>query len=234
MRCRPWCSRSPRTGRSRRKDWFRTLYRVFLGQSQGPRIGSFIALLGYAQLHRAPGGAPGPGGVGDERQAERPQDDRDERGGSPSRAGRRRAGCAGCCRSWVPAFIASVAYMDPGNFATNIQGGAQFGYMLLWVILASNLMAMLLQTLSAKLGIATGKNLAEHCREQFRRPVVDRDVGPGGDRGHGHGPGRVPRRGAGLLPPARRSAAGSRASSPPSPRSSSWASSASASGRWRR
>jgi len=83
-------------------------------------------------------------------------------------------------KSWVirllpflgPAFIASIAYVDPGNFATNIQGGAQFGYELLWVILGSNLMAMLLQTLSAKLGIATGKNLAEHCRERFPRPVV--------------------------------------------------------------
>jgi manganese transport protein len=71
-----------------------------------------------------------------------------------------------------PAFVASVAYMDPGNFATNIQGGAQFGYMLLWVVFASNLMAMLIQTLSAKLGIATGMNLAEHCREHFPRPVV--------------------------------------------------------------
>ena len=71
-----------------------------------------------------------------------------------------------------PAFIASIAYMDPGNFATNISGGAQFGFMLLWVILASNLMAMLIQTLSAKLGIATGKNLAEHCRERFRPRVV--------------------------------------------------------------
>jgi manganese transport protein len=71
-----------------------------------------------------------------------------------------------------PAFIASVAYIDPGNFATNIQGGAQFGYLLLWVIVASNLMAMLLQLLSAKLGIATGKNLAEQCREHFPRPVV--------------------------------------------------------------
>jgi manganese transport protein len=71
-----------------------------------------------------------------------------------------------------PAFIASIAYVDPGNFATNIQGGAQFGYELLWVILGSNLMAMLLQTLSAKLGIATGKNLAEHCRERFPRWVV--------------------------------------------------------------
>ena len=71
-----------------------------------------------------------------------------------------------------PAFIASVAYVDPGNFATNIQGGAQFGYTLLWVIMASNLMAMLLQGLSAKLGIATGKNLAEHCRSQFSPNIV--------------------------------------------------------------
>ena len=71
-----------------------------------------------------------------------------------------------------PAFIASIAYVDPGNFATNIQGGAQFGYELLWVILGSNLMAMLLQALSAKLGIATGKNLAEHCRERFPRWAV--------------------------------------------------------------
>jgi manganese transport protein len=71
-----------------------------------------------------------------------------------------------------PAFIASVAYIDPGNFATNIQGGAEFGYRLVWVVLASNLMAMLVQTLSAKLGIATGQNLAEVCRERFPRPVV--------------------------------------------------------------
>ena len=71
-----------------------------------------------------------------------------------------------------PAFIASVAYMDPGNFAANLQGGAQFGYLLLWVVVASNLMAMVVQTLSAKLGIATGKNLAELCREAFPQPVV--------------------------------------------------------------
>jgi len=71
-----------------------------------------------------------------------------------------------------PAFIACVAYIDPGNFATNIQGGASFGYMLVWVIVASNLMAMLIQTLSAKLGIATGFNLAEMCRERFPQPVV--------------------------------------------------------------
>ncbi|MEJ2710343.1 MAG: Nramp family divalent metal transporter [Anaerolineales bacterium] len=71
-----------------------------------------------------------------------------------------------------PAFIASVAYMDPGNFATNIQGGAQFGYILLWVIMASNLMAMLIQALSAKLGIASGKNLAELCRTHFSKRTV--------------------------------------------------------------
>ena len=71
-----------------------------------------------------------------------------------------------------PAFIASVAYMDPGNFATNIQGGAKLGLELLWVIVASNLMAMLLQTLSAKLGIASGKNLAEHCRDAYPKWVV--------------------------------------------------------------
>lgn len=70
-----------------------------------------------------------------------------------------------------PAFIASVAYVDPGNFATNIQGGAQFGYLLLWVIVSSNLIAMLIQTLSAKLGLATGHNLAEHCRLHFPKPV---------------------------------------------------------------
>ena len=71
-----------------------------------------------------------------------------------------------------PAFIASVAYIDPGNFATNIQSGSQFGYLLVWVIVASNLMAMVIQSLSAKLGIATGSNLAEHCRRRFPRPVV--------------------------------------------------------------
>ncbi len=71
-----------------------------------------------------------------------------------------------------PAFIASVAYMDPGNFATNIQAGARYGYDLLWVVLLANLIAMLFQALSAKLGIVTGKNLAELCREQFARPVA--------------------------------------------------------------
>jgi manganese transport protein len=68
-----------------------------------------------------------------------------------------------------PAFVACVAYMDPGNFATNIAGGSKFGYTLVWVIVASSLMAMLIQTLSAKLGIATGRNLPEVCREQYSR-----------------------------------------------------------------
>ena len=71
-----------------------------------------------------------------------------------------------------PAVIASIAYMDPGNFATNIQAGAKYGYTLLWVVLAANLIAMLYQALSAKLGIVTGHNLAEMCRDQFPRPVV--------------------------------------------------------------
>src|ERR687884_1379999 len=79
---------------------------------------------------------------------------------------------AGRFRIWPflgPAFIACVAYIDPGNFATNVAGGSKYGYTLLWVIVASNLMAMLIQTLSAKLGIATGRNLPEVCRERFSR-----------------------------------------------------------------
>jgi manganese transport protein len=71
-----------------------------------------------------------------------------------------------------PAFIASVAYIDPGNFATNIAGGSKYGYTLVWVIVASNLMAMLVQTLSAKLGVATGLNLAEVCRDQLPRRMT--------------------------------------------------------------
>ncbi len=70
-----------------------------------------------------------------------------------------------------PAFIACVAYTDPGNFATNIAGGSRFGYRLVWVIVAANLLAMLIQVLSAKLGIATGRNLPELCRERFSRRV---------------------------------------------------------------
>ena len=66
-----------------------------------------------------------------------------------------------------PAFIAAIGYIDPGNFATNIQAGASFGYKLLWVVVWANLMAMLIQVLSAKLGIATGKNLAEQIRDHY-------------------------------------------------------------------
>ncbi len=71
-----------------------------------------------------------------------------------------------------PAFVASVAYIDPGNFATNILGGSQFGYRLLWVLLWSNLMAILIQYLSAKLGIVTGKTLPQNCRQTFSKPTV--------------------------------------------------------------
>jgi manganese transport protein len=70
-----------------------------------------------------------------------------------------------------PAFVAAVAYVDPGNFATNISGGSRYGYLLLWVIVAANLMAMLIQYLSAKVGIVTGRNLPELCREHLPRPV---------------------------------------------------------------
>jgi manganese transport protein len=82
--------------------------------------------------------------------------------------GRGRAGLA----LLGPAFVAAVAYVDPGNFATNISAGSKYGYLLLWVILAANLMAMLIQYLSAKVGIATGRNLPELCREHFPRPVA--------------------------------------------------------------
>ncbi len=71
-----------------------------------------------------------------------------------------------------PAFIAAVAYVDPGNFATNIQGGSKYGYLLVWVVVAANLMAMFIQIMSAKLGIATGKNLPQVMRERFPRPAV--------------------------------------------------------------
>jgi manganese transport protein len=71
-----------------------------------------------------------------------------------------------------PAFVAAIAYVDPGNFATNVSAGAEFGYLLLWVIVSANLMAMFVQSLSAKLGLATGASLPQNCRKQYRRPVV--------------------------------------------------------------
>ena len=84
-----------------------------------------------------------------------------------------------------PAIIASVAYMDPGNYATNIQAGAGYGYGLLWVVLLANLIAMLFQALSARLGIVTGKNLAELCRDNFSHARCLDHVGRQRSRCHG-------------------------------------------------
>jgi manganese transport protein len=86
-------------------------------------------------------------------------------------AGRRR-GLFAMLALGGPAVVTSVAYVDPGNFATNIQAGAMYGYTLLWVVAAANLIAMLFQAMSAKIGIVTGHNLAELCRLNFRPPVV--------------------------------------------------------------
>src|SRR5258705_9602443 len=71
-----------------------------------------------------------------------------------------------------PAYLVSVGYMDPGNWATDLEGGARFGYQLVWVLLMSNLMAVLLQTLSARLGIVTGRDLAQACRENYPKPIA--------------------------------------------------------------
>jgi manganese transport protein len=84
---------------------------------------------------------------------------------------RDRGGLRGILPLLGPAFVAAIAYVDPGNFATNIQGGSRYGYLLIWVVVAANLMAMLVQWLSAKVGIATGRNLAEICRERYPRSV---------------------------------------------------------------
>ena len=91
-----------------------------------------------------------------------------------------------------PAFIASVAYLDPGNFATDVAGGAKYGYLLLWAVLAANLMAMVVQTLSAKLGIATGRNLRRGLPRRVPAPGLVRALAPG----RGGGDGDRPRRGA--------------------------------------
>ena len=85
---------------------------------------------------------------------------------------RRRRGLLGALPFLGPAFVAAIAYVDPGNFATNIAGGSRFGYLLLWVIVGANLMAMLIQYLSAKVGVVTGRSLPELCRETFGRPAV--------------------------------------------------------------
>ena len=89
-----------------------------------------------------------------------------------ARARWKRTGVAALLPFVGPAVIASIGYMDPGNFATNIQAGAAYGYRLLWVVLAANAIAMLFQAMSAKLGIVTGRNLAELCRDRFPAPVV--------------------------------------------------------------
>ncbi len=111
----------------------------------------------------------------------------------PSCSGQRR-GLAGYLAFAGPAVIASIAYMDPGNFATNIQAGAKYGYSLLWVVLLANLIAMLFQALSAKLGIVTGRNLAEMCRDAVSQAGGRWHVGDQRNRRHGHRPRRIPRR----------------------------------------
>ncbi len=95
-----------------------------------------------------------------------------ESSGSVLAAVRARGRVRGTLPLLGPAFVAAIAYVDPGNFATNFSGGASYGYRLLWVIVVANLMAMLIQSLSGKVGLATGRNLAELCREQYPRPVV--------------------------------------------------------------
>jgi manganese transport protein len=91
---------------------------------------------------------------------------------SPLRMARSKGRIRGRLALLGPAFVAAVAYIDPGNFATNITGGAKYGYLLVWVIIAANLMAMLVQYLSAKVGVATGRNLPELARDALPRPVT--------------------------------------------------------------
>ena len=94
-----------------------------------------------------------------------------------------------------PAYLVSVGYMDPGNWATDLEGGARFGYQLLWVLVMSNAMAILLQTLSARLGIVSGRDLAQACRETYPAPADLAAVGALRDRHRRLRPGRGARRG---------------------------------------
>ena len=110
-------------------------------------------------------------------------------------SGRRKGGMRTVLLFAGPAVIASIAYMDPGNFATNIQAGSKYGYALLWVVLLANMIAMLFQALSAKLGIVTGHNLAELCREALPAGRRRDHVGRQRDCGHGNGPRGISRRG---------------------------------------
>src|SRR6185437_9536881 len=98
-------------------------------------------------------------------------DEAREKGITPLEALLRRGRLRATLMMLGPAFVAAIAYVDPGNFATNIQGGAKFGYLLLWVVLAANLMAMLIQYLSAKLGIVTDRDLPESFREHYPRAL---------------------------------------------------------------
>ena len=123
----------------------------------------------------------------------------------------RAAACAGVVALLGPAFVAAVAYIDPGNFATNIAGGAKYGYMLVWVIVAANLMAMLVQYLSAKTGIATGKNLPGAVPRALQEARHVRAVAAGrGDRDRDR-PRGVRRRGDRAQPALRRPAVRRRA-----------------------
>ena len=119
--------------------------------------------------------------------------DRTIAAGREALAGRRR-GLRAFLPFAGPAVIASIAYMDPGNFATNIQGGAQFGYMLLWVVVLANVVAMLFQALSARLGIVTGQSLAAALPHAFPPPAGPRHVGRQRDRRDGDRPRRIARR----------------------------------------
>ena len=110
-----------------------------------------------------------------------------------------------------PAFVAAVAYIDPGNFATNFSAGAVSGYELAWAIVVANLMAMLVQYLSAKVGVATGRDLPELCRDHLPRVGLARPVAPGRARRHGHRPGGIRRRRDRAQPAVRRAAAAGRA-----------------------
>ena len=148
-----------------------------------------------APLREADPAAPDAAGVAERAPAgPRRRDRRASRAERPASACKERGRWRTTVAVLGPAFVACIAYLDPGNFATNIAGGATYGYMLLWVLLAANLMAMLIQNLSGKIGIATGRNLPELCREHFSRERHARPLGPGGDRRDGDRPRRVRRR----------------------------------------
>jgi manganese transport protein len=136
---------------------------------QGERAAASDAGTVDGEAHRSGGGAVGPSGAAAARQAS--LTDRTIATARGVLAGEHH-GLRAYLAFVGPAVVVSIAYIDPGNFATNIQAGAKYGYGLLWVVVLANLIAMLFQALSAKLGIVTGRNLAEMCRDEFPRPVV--------------------------------------------------------------